>query len=521
MQRTQFVPGVVATTFTVVLLLLMVLFGGLPSRSSAAGTAAQAGSPGVLKFATFNTPQTFDPAKYTGGKGGLLYLYPVYDSLLRTDPKGEIVPGLATSWTSRTDGVLLKLRRGVRFTDGAPFNADAVKQNVMRCKQIGGSCGTTMGPVKSAVVIDPYTVLLRTVGPRPALVWGLTAAAGMMVSPRAFDSPDLGRRPVGVGGYVLDPSATVEGSKYVYAKAKTPYWDSKTQTLNGIEIHVIRAAQQRVNALRTGQINASMIGDAQELASYKAAGIKTSISPTGDPFAMLVLDPTGPFADVRVRQALGYAINREALTQGPFRKGLATVSNQLFPKGHRGYVPKPSFSYAYDPDKAKSLLQQAGATNLSFTIPAQPGPQNLIETQAVAGMLNAVGFNAKVVQPPPQGILNEIYSGKYPVAYTPIFTPDAASLADAVAPQGYMNPKHYTDPQVQQLAKQARIATVKAPAKAGKLWGQLMARLASQGLVIPTFFSPVGVAYSDDVSALNAWAENYNGPPFWGVKVTG
>lgn len=512
MRTTSSVPRLLVTLLGCVLMLALATNAG--GASTSAATEA-----GVLRFATFKPPQTLDPAKYTGGAAGLVFHYPVYDALLRLDPRGNITPGLATSWKLRADGVLLTLRRGVRFSDGAAFNALAVKQNLRRCIAIGGGCGTTA--IQWIKVINPFTVLLKTRAPSPALLFQLATAPGMMVSPRAFGSDDLGVHPVGAGPYVLDTDATVPGSKYVYTKNRR-YWNPKEQTLSRIEISVIGSAQQRVNAMRTGQIDASMVGDAQELAAYRQAGIDTRLSAEGDMFAILVLDPSGPLADRRVRQALGYAVNRGALTESPARKDLAKVADQLFPKGRLGHVASPSFSFSYDLAKAKSLLAQAGVKDVSFTIPAQPGPQNLTETQAVAGMLNAAGFDAKVFQPPPQLVTKVIYSGDYPVAYTPIWEPDAALLADAISPEhGYMNPKHIKDPVVARLAEQAARAMVTNPAKGKELYGKLAQRLVEQAMIIPVFSGPAGVAYVKNVKNLKAWSYHYMGPPFRGVTVGG
>ncbi|NUR83607.1 MAG: hypothetical protein HOY71_05920 [Nonomuraea sp.] len=368
---------------------------------------------------------------------------------------------------------------------------------------------------------DATTVVVRTDGPQPALVFGLTTGAGMMVSPRAFSSPDLGRAPVGAGAYVLDQKATVPGSKWVYTRNKN-YYDPSQQTLDRLEIVLIGTAQQRVAALRTGQVDASMIGDAQELESYRRAGITTAISEGGDPIGVITVDPSGPFADKRVRQAVGYAIDRAALTGTAFRKGMSTPADQLFSRGNTGYADSPAFAYTYDPGKARALLAAAGAGNVPVTIPAMPGPQNKTEAEAVAGMLDAVGFRAKVVSPPPQMIGREIYSGKYPLAYVPVFVPDAPALADALAPRGgSMNPtgKPYT--QALELARQAARASVDDEAKGRELYARMMTSLTEDGVVIPAFWSPVGVAYAPGVKGLRPWAGGYMGPPVYGVTVGG
>lgn len=509
---------IVAAGATAAAMVLTACSGGSTSESDkGSGNARE----GVIRFATFTVPDTFDPVKRSAGTSGLNFLFPVYDALIRTNADGTLAPGLAEKWALQEDGLLLTLREGVTFSDGEPFNAEAAAANIERCREAGGGCATTLERVTGTEVVNPTTLLVKTDGPAPSLPFGLTTGSGMMVSPKAFNSPDLGRLPVGAGAYVLDAKATVAGSKWVYKKNPN-YWDPSAQTLNGIEMYVIDSSQQRVAALRTGQVDASMIGDAEELASYKDAGFETAIGDGGDAKGIITVDPTGPFADKRVRQAVGYAIDREALTSTPARKGMATASTQLFAPGSLGNVEDPGFEYTYDPEKAKALLAEAGVGKVKLTLPANPGPLNLSETESVAGMLNAVGFDAKVVQPPPQMVTREIFSGKYPLGYTPVFVPDAASLADALMPgSGYMNPGKHELGDATGLAADAAAAAVTDQEKSAALYGDMMSSLAEDGYVIPAYWSPTGVAYSKAVKGLQPWAGAFMGPPFRDVSVKG
>lgn len=493
--------------------------------TAACGGGSSSGSTtsddGVLRFATFTVPDTFDPVKRNSGTSGLNFLFPVYDALIRTNADGSLAPGLATEWKLQQDGLLLTLREGVTFSDGEAFDAAAAAGNIERCRAAGGGCAATLDQVTGTEVIDPQTLLVTTDGPAPSLPFALTTGAGMMVSPAAFDSPDLGRLPVGAGAYVLDEKATVAGSTWVYTK-NPDYWDPEAQTLDRIELVVIDSSQQRVAAMRTGQVDASMIGDAEERDSYEQAGFDTTVAEGGDAKGILVVDPTGPFADQRVRQAVGYALDREALTGTPARKDMSTPSTQLFAPGSVGNVDDPAFAYEYDPEKAKALLAEAGVGKPKLVLPANPGPLNKSETEAVAGMLNAVGFDASVTQPPPQNVTREMFSGTYPLAYTPVFVPDAASLAGSLDPEGgFMNPGGHELGEANKLADEAANAAVDDPERSAELFGDMMATLAEDGYVIPVYWSPTGVAFNDDVHGLVPWAGAFMGPPFYGVTVGG
>lgn len=161
---------------------------------------------GTLRVAFRAEVSTFDPFKGASGTDHM-YLYPVFDTLVRFDDKLQPRPGLAESWdTSDPKALVLRLRKNVKFHDGTPFNAEAVRFNLLRAQdKTVSSMASELGNVEAVEVVDAYTVKLRLKRPDASLVLAFTDRAGMMVSPTAMQKlgDQFGRTPVGAGEYKL------------------------------------------------------------------------------------------------------------------------------------------------------------------------------------------------------------------------------------------------------------------------------------------------------------------------------
>src|SRR5690606_12811646 len=129
-----------------------------------------------------------------------IYLYPAYDRLTELTPDGEVIPMLAESWEFTDDDTVLRLdlRQDVVFHDGEPFNAEAVKANIERGQTLETSAvKPDLASIEEVVVVDDYTVELHLSSPGSSLPALLSDRAGMMISPGAFDNPDIDLMPVG------------------------------------------------------------------------------------------------------------------------------------------------------------------------------------------------------------------------------------------------------------------------------------------------------------------------------------
>src|SRR3954454_992562 len=182
---------------------------------------------GTLSLASVAVQQPWD-LKDAGIRNNAQYYQPVYDSLLRLDAKGDPTPNLATAWKyDKTQTELtLTLRPGVKFTDGAPFDAAAVKTNFLHNQTGANEAAGQLKGVASVKVVNPTTAVVKLAAPDPSFVANLGNVAGMMASPKAIASGALKQGPVGTGPYTLDKSATTNGSVYTYVRNPS-YWNAQ------------------------------------------------------------------------------------------------------------------------------------------------------------------------------------------------------------------------------------------------------------------------------------------------------
>jgi len=182
--------------------LSVLMVGGLLAMASAQGTKGA----GTLRAGLDADPPNMDPHRSTAAVDRQVY-QSLYDKLVDTDENLKIIPMLATSWTISADGktVTFNLRQGVKFHDGTPFNAEAVKFNFDRMQdpKFPSARRSEGQPVQKVTVVDPYTVALSLEKPYSPLLYVLTDRAGMMVSPAEAEKAgtNFALHPVGAGPF--------------------------------------------------------------------------------------------------------------------------------------------------------------------------------------------------------------------------------------------------------------------------------------------------------------------------------
>ncbi|WP_068304618.1 ABC transporter substrate-binding protein [Pararhodobacter sp. CCB-MM2] len=359
-----------------------------------AAGGAMAEPTGQFRFADQVRLVTMDPQRHSGG--GIPYLRPVYESLFELDDEGLPVPMLATGYTVEGDTVTLTLREGVTFSNGEPFNAAAVVANINRGVEIGVLEGLLS--VASAEAIDDTTVRITMREADPSIIMALAGTAGMMIAPAAMDDPALDRNPVGTGPFVYNAEESREGEVRVYTPNPT-YWEPEEQDLARFEVWEIPDDTARLNALRTGQIDAGIwLSNPQAAMIDRSPDLQLIRNSGGLNYHVIISDRAGSvvpaFADRRVRQAMAYAINREAFNQA-ILFGLGEATWQAYPTGPWSN-PDLSERYPYDPERARELLAEAGyADGFTFDMPSIPIYQSRLE--ALAGFFADVGITMNIV----------------------------------------------------------------------------------------------------------------------------
>lgn len=337
---------------------------------------------------------TLDPHNHTGG--GLSYLRPVYETLFYRAPDARIEPLLVTDY--KIDGMTLEmtLREDVMFSDGERFDAKAVVANISRGIELGVLAG--LKPVEKAEAIGEFKVLITLKAASPSLLLDLTGNSGMMVSPKALKDPALDRNPVGTGPYVYNVEMSREGEVRVYT-LNSNYWEPEQQGLETIEIWEIPDNTARLNAITTGQVDlGKWLSSPQAVILDKTPGLTLIKRPGGSTYHLIISDREGQkvpaFADKRVRQAMNFAIDREAFAAA-VQFGLSVPAFQPVDSGHWSYNTSVDGRFAYNPDKARELLAEAGyADGFTFTMPSIPVFAARLE--AVAGFFKDIGITMNI-----------------------------------------------------------------------------------------------------------------------------
>ncbi|MFV0309910.1 MAG: ABC transporter substrate-binding protein [Desertimonas sp.] len=324
-------------------------------------------------------------------------LEPIYDRLFDVDGSGEVVPMLAEAYEFDEAGtsLVLTLREDVTFHDGAAFDAEAVKANIERAQTVEGSAvAPDLDGVTGVEVVDPTHVRLTLAEADASLIASLASRAGAMISPAAFDT-DLSQTEAGAGPYTMVEYAA--GASMTYERYDD-YWDPAAAGAARVEMRVQPDPTTRLNALRSGQTDVSTAIASQYDEIEGLDGLVVTASP-GTVYNQLLLNRTrSEFGDIRVRQALYHAIDRQAICDGVLF-GLCDLSVQPLVPGHFGYNPdRPGDYYTYDPDRARELLAEAGLDDgFSFELMTPAGlPPYPDIAQVLQAQLAEVGIDARL-----------------------------------------------------------------------------------------------------------------------------
>jgi peptide/nickel transport system substrate-binding protein len=340
------------------LALLLAGCAPLPTSDTAAAPSGPADPTAIFRYANTIGVSRFDPHRASSSTDNTL-LFLTYDRLVHTDGEGRAVPGLATAWEALDGGRVLRLdlRPGVTFHDGTPFDAAAVKANIERAKTVTGSAvRAELASIASVDDTGPLQVRLNLSAPNAALPLILSDRAGSMVSPAAFDKPDLDQAPVGAGMYRVMSYAP--GSRVEYRPAPG-YWDPGAVRVAGIDMLIYTDAVTRLNAVRTGEVDATVLSPDQ-VPEAQSAGVTVTPGRTNNFYYLQPNRARPQFADVRVRRALWHAIDRRALVDG-LARGFGELDAQPAPSWSFAHDPTIGDDpYPYDPARAKQLLAEAG-----------------------------------------------------------------------------------------------------------------------------------------------------------------
>jgi peptide/nickel transport system substrate-binding protein len=381
-------------------------------------------------------PTSLDPTTAPAAAIGEIVHYNVLEGLTKINVDGSVTPLLAESWTMDPDGKLFtfKLRKGVKFHDGAAFDSSAVKFSFDRArdeKSTNKAKKAVFDNISRIETPDANTVIIVLNSPDGNFLFRMGENTAVILHPDS--AANAATKPVGTGPYKLDNWA--KGSSVTLAK-----WDGFRNPaaikISKVTFRFINDSAAQVAALLAGDIDGMpRFGALQSLKQFQNdKRFTVAIGDTAGKGIMTINNKKKPFDDVRVRRALMHAIDRKAFIDGVL-EGLGKPIGSHMAPTDAGYVDLTA-QYAFDPEKAKALLKEAGIQGpLNVTLTLPPPPYARKGGEVIAAQLAKVGVIAKIENVEWAQWLGGVFKGNFDL-----------TIINHVEPLDYMayaNPQYY------------------------------------------------------------------------------
>jgi len=316
-------------------------------------------------YQNFGVPSIASPVD---GVSDLRMLLPVMETLLRMDSKEVVQPGLAESWTVSADkkSITFVLRKGIKFHDGTDFNAEAVKYNLTAVLKANVLGSAVLANVGSYDVVDPYTLRMNLTKYDSTLLMRLaTSVIGAMASPTALQkvvaAEDLPKAHcVGTGPFLFD---SWQRDNFVKYKKNPNYWKPGLPLVDYVEIRSIMDLTVSIMSFKKG--DAQFLENVDPVDAIQLVKEGFAVDPETLQFCHSIIpdgnNPNSPFKDLRIRQALDYAMDKVGMSEG-IGMGYSVVMDQLALPSN-SYFVQGMPTRQYNVAKAKQLLADAGFPN--------------------------------------------------------------------------------------------------------------------------------------------------------------
>lgn len=413
-----------------------------PSLSAAPVSADCASTPtpgGTLVVARQNETLSLSPYFTPGGWGDASVVALIYQGLVMYDPTGktkDVVPAVADSWTFSPDGlsITFHIREGVKFSNGDLITAEDVQKSLdnFADPEVNAFAAISVG-YKSSTVVDPENVRVDLTVPTGGFLDALAMVGASILPMKLVEAQGEAfyENPVASGPYKLDEWS--KGSSVSFAKNEN-YWEPGVPLLDGVVYNFVTDDNARVLQLQSGQAQLiDFIPFSQVTALQSTEGVE--IDPAEIPsWILLSLNhQKAPFKDVKVRQALSYAIDRDAINEKIYA-GFGEVPNSILPRlnldGTDAEVPPVTFDLA----KAQELMAQSGFPDGFEATLEFPGSSTAFQSLAVVlqSQWEPLGVTLKLL-PGDQGTLSKSFTGgTYDIAL-----PYATAASDVVVPDEF------------------------------------------------------------------------------------
>lgn len=391
-----------------------------PIAAPTSGEQASAQREVVISRAITSEPAGLDPHGAAGAGQNVILPY-LFDTLIYRAEDNSYQPYLAERWNVSDDGtqITFYLRQGITFHDGTPLDAEAVKFNFERFREVGARSPMlgTIAAIERIEVVDPLTIRFTFPQPTTTFLSSLTTAYAGIVSPKAVEESGdgFGQEPVGSGAFILDewePGVSITLVKNPnYAWAPPVVKQQGAPNPDQLVFKVIPDASSQLTAFQANELDILFINSPGHVAALQNDPNATLIETTLNSLIYLGFQcQKAPFDDVRVRQAFSYAVNKEELLQTALG-GIGEVAISPLASTLPGFDPSvKEYELGYDPEKTKELLQEAGfeqqgdgswikdgqpleVTLLTSTRPPNPSLATVLQAQ-----FKAVGIPVDVQQ---------------------------------------------------------------------------------------------------------------------------
>jgi len=440
-------------------------------KEETAAPAAEKGKPagGTLTFGVYRPiPNLAYYHSYDASNN--LTSVAIWDTLLRFDENAEIVPGLASSWEVK-DGntIILHLREGVKFHDGTTLDAEDVLASMELAvdPEAKSPMAWMLDPIDSVEALDSMTVQVKT-GAVVDILNALATPVGAVSSKEAIEKYGigLGENPIGAGPFKLE--SWERGSRIVLTKFED-YWEEGKPYLDTVDFKIIIEEFTRLSSLRSGDLDIVYNMSFANVETLEGSeDFNTNIFSTYIVYYLALNMKKAPFNDVRVRQALNYAIDRKAITKAVTR-GYADPAITDIAPAMAGSLKGVRDPYPYDPEKARNLLEEAGYGD-GFSMKLLVGANS---PDAETGVVlqeyyKDIGVDVELVSEEASLLWNHLQAGNYEDAAMSFWYPDFPDAAGTLVPfcystntppDGCCNFSYYGNPEVDELLDEAAAET--------------------------------------------------------------
>jgi peptide/nickel transport system substrate-binding protein len=377
----------------------------LPPLTAGASPPNNANPKGILTYGvdlnsefdnTFNPEQSFNPC-------GFAILSNIYASGLGIT-NTTFLPNVIKSWSSTPNTVTLHIRSGVVFSNGDPVDANAIKTSLLYSRQ--SPLLTTLSAISTIDVVDPLTLVLNLSNPIPGdVIQAMYHSDGTIYDPSNITTD--AKMPIGAGPFVLKSYQVGSSIKLV---ANPKYWNKGQYLLGGVDFSQASNGPQIVTALASGAVDMASLEPNEVAAVKRQPNLTAVVGKSYDYVDLQMRQNAAPFNNSKVRAALEYAVDRNALNK-VVDDGLGEPAYQPFPSWSPGYNKAVGNKYSYQPAKAKAMLKAAGfPKGISFTLTVPSGDPSFAQaSQIIQQQAKPAGFTITLQQVAPADLLVDVY----------------------------------------------------------------------------------------------------------------